>query len=61
MLLCIFVSQYVYLCVTCFVSQVSCGSTWLTGSPRPWVKLSIVIIASQIRLSVLESLCVYGY
>ncbi|MFS7994947.1 hypothetical protein Hanom_Chr12g01112111 [Helianthus anomalus] len=55
------VSLYVYLCVTCFVSQVSRGSTWLTVSPRPWVELGIAIIVSQIRLSRLESLCVSGY
>ncbi|MFS8011833.1 hypothetical protein Hanom_Chr14g01313691 [Helianthus anomalus] len=52
---------YVHLCVTGFVSHVLCGSTWLTASPWPWVELGIVIIVSQIRLSGLESLCVYGY
>ncbi|MFS8007335.1 hypothetical protein Hanom_Chr14g01259821 [Helianthus anomalus] len=55
------VSLYVHLCVTRFVSQVSRGSTWLIGSPRPWVELGIAIIVSQIRLSGLESLCVNGY
>ncbi|MFS7921294.1 hypothetical protein Hanom_Chr03g00235111 [Helianthus anomalus] len=56
MLLCINASQYVYLCITRFVPQVSRGSTWLTGSPQPWVELGIVIIVLQIRLSGLESL-----
>ncbi|MFS7970026.1 hypothetical protein Hanom_Chr09g00816241 [Helianthus anomalus] len=50
MLLCIIVSQYAYLCITRFVSQVSRGSTWLTGSPPPWVELGIIIIVLQIRL-----------
>ncbi|MFS7920012.1 hypothetical protein Hanom_Chr03g00219311 [Helianthus anomalus] len=49
------VSLYVHLCVTRFVSKVSCRSTWLTGSPQPWVELGIAIIVSQIRLSGLES------
>ncbi|MFS7925916.1 hypothetical protein Hanom_Chr04g00290811 [Helianthus anomalus] len=52
------VSLYVHLCVTRFVSQVSRGSTWLTGSPRPWVELGIAIIVLQIRLLGLESLYV---
>ncbi|MFS8010195.1 hypothetical protein Hanom_Chr14g01294261 [Helianthus anomalus] len=55
------VSLYVHLCVTCFVSQVSRGSTWLTSSPWSWVELGIASIVLQIRLSGLESLCVYGY
>ncbi|MFS7936446.1 hypothetical protein Hanom_Chr05g00415671 [Helianthus anomalus] len=45
------VSLYMHICVTRFVSQVSRGTTWLTGSPRPRVELGIAIIVSQIRLS----------
>ncbi|KAJ0940596.1 hypothetical protein HanRHA438_Chr02g0085201 [Helianthus annuus] len=53
------VSLYVYLCVTRFLSQVSRGSTWLTGSPRPWVELGIAIIVSQFRRFAFRGLNLY--
>ncbi|MFS7921244.1 hypothetical protein Hanom_Chr03g00234491 [Helianthus anomalus] len=48
---------YVHLLVYCFVPLVSCGSTWLTDSSWPWVKLSIAILfhSFAFRLSGLES------
>ncbi|MFS8010116.1 hypothetical protein Hanom_Chr14g01293211 [Helianthus anomalus] len=48
---------YVHLLIYRFVSLVSCGSTWLTGSPWPWVELGIAILfySFAFRLSGLES------
>ncbi|MFS7946033.1 hypothetical protein Hanom_Chr06g00531261 [Helianthus anomalus] len=46
-----------HLLVYRFVSLVSCGSTWLTGYPRPWVELGIALLFHSFtyRLSGLES------
>ncbi|MFS7970829.1 hypothetical protein Hanom_Chr09g00825551 [Helianthus anomalus] len=60
MLLVFIIYLYVHLCVTRFVSHVSRGSSWLTGSPRSWVELGIAIIVLWLCLSELESLYIYG-